>query len=324
MIAGATKSRRAGPGVPLARPIGLAHLSVLALSPPELVEVAATAGYDFVGVRVRAVTPAERPYPMSAGAPMLAETAARLRDTGVEVCDIEFLPLTATTTADDWLPVLESGAALGASVLTVAGADVDRARLHDTLTALTLDAADFGIRPALEPISYQPVSTVAEAAELAQGTGSTILLDPLHLQRGGSPLTDVAGLVPDLVPVLQLCDARLLALEGPGGNEGDSAAARGAGNRGAAEERVAALQREARQERLPLGSGELPLAELISACPPGVPVSLEIPNALLQQRTSPLEWARSNLEAARSLLTEDSFRAAVEATGERPRNRVER
>ena len=43
-------------------PIGIAHLTLLRLAPPELVTVAAEAGYDFVGIRVKAVTDGERQY----------------------------------------------------------------------------------------------------------------------------------------------------------------------------------------------------------------------------------------------------------------------
>jgi hypothetical protein len=44
------------------REIGIAHLTLLGLTPPELVSTAAEAGYDFVGVRVVAATKGETPY----------------------------------------------------------------------------------------------------------------------------------------------------------------------------------------------------------------------------------------------------------------------
>lgn len=289
----ATRSTREGETPPAKRPIGLAHLTLLTLSPPELVDVAAAAGYDFVGIRLRAVTEGERPFPMHPGSPMLAETTGRLADTGIEVRDVEFLPLTAETGPADWLPVLECGAQLGASVFSVAGADADRERLRDTLAALTLAAAEFGIRPALEPISYHPVSTVTVAAELASGTGAAVLLDPLHLQRGGSTAAEVAALPADLIPVLQLCDAPLRAPQGPG-------------------DRIVGLQREARESRLPIGRGELPLAQLIAACPPGAPVSIEVPHSAIQSGLSALEWAELNLRAVRSLLAQTDTTQATE------------
>ncbi|MBQ9916167.1 MAG: TIM barrel protein [Microbacterium sp.] len=264
------------------RSLGVAHLTLLSLTPPELVTTAAAAGFDFVGLRVRAVTATERAFPMHAGSPMLRETIARMDDTGVIVRDIEFLPITPTTTRSDWLAALESGAALGATALTVTGADPDRSRLLDTLTQLTADAAGYGIRPVLEPISYQPVSRVADAAAVARAARAAIMLDPLHVHRGGSTLDEIRALEPDLVPVVQLCDAPLEAPTGP--------------------DRVAALQREARVQRLLVGEGALPLAELLDATPAGTPVSVEIPHAELQARWSPLEYATLAARSARALI----------------------
>jgi sugar phosphate isomerase/epimerase len=104
-------------------PIGIAHLTLLRLTPPELVTVAAEAGYDFVGIRVKAVTAGERRYAMEPGSPLSQETVARLRGTGLEVRDIEFLPLGPDTGRDDWMPALEAGAALGARTFSVVGVD---------------------------------------------------------------------------------------------------------------------------------------------------------------------------------------------------------
>ena len=110
-------------------PIGIAHLTLLALAPPELVTTAAEAGYDFVGIRVKAVTAGEHQYPMAPGSPMSRETLLRLSDTGLTVRDVEFLQLRPDTDRDDWMPALEAGAALGASTFSVVGVDPDRARL---------------------------------------------------------------------------------------------------------------------------------------------------------------------------------------------------
>lgn len=277
------------------RPLGLAHLTLLTATPPELIEIAAASGYDFVGIRVRPVTTGERAFSMSPGSPMLLESVARAKDLGISVHDIEFLPLTAETTADDWLPVLESGAELGARVLTVAGADADMGRLLDTLAELTADSAEFGIRPALEPISYQHVSRVTVAADLARRTGAAVLLDPLHLQRGGSSMADVAAIEDGLVPILQLCDAPLDPPATPG-------------------DRVAGLQQEARAARLPIGAGRLPLSELLSAFPRHVAVSVEIPNAHLQSTMSPFVLARLHAREARALMARTDTPSHLAAT----------
>lgn len=270
-------------------PIGIAHLTLLRLSPPELVATAAAAGYDFVGVRVKAVTAGEHQYPMEPGSPMSKETLRRLADTGLEVRDVEFLTLGPETGPADWKPALDAGAALGARTLSVVGVDPDRSRLTDTLAALTADARAVGILPTLEPISYQPVSTVREAGELAAAAGAAVLLDALHLRRGGSSLEDVRALDPALVPCLQLCDGPLeapthldLPAELPLGMKADGSV----------------LQVEARVQRGIIGSGELPLAELVAAAPAGTPLSVEVPHLGLAD----LDLARRNLDAVRELV----------------------
>jgi sugar phosphate isomerase/epimerase len=274
-------------------PIGIAHLTLLRLTPPELVAVAAETGYDFVGIRVKAVTAGERRYAMEPGSPLSRETVARLRDTGLEVRDIEFLPLGPDTGRDDWMPALEAGAALGARTFSVVGVDEDRGRLTDTLARLVADGAPYGIHPTLEPISYQPVSRVAEAAGIARAAGSAVLLDSLHIQRGGSPMDEVRALEPDLVPLVQLCDGPLVlppVLDLPPGTPAEGTA----------------RHVESRVQREVVGEGEFPLAELLGAVTAGTPLSVEVPHARLQARLSPREFAAHNLRAVQALLAKEN------------------
>jgi sugar phosphate isomerase/epimerase len=275
-------------------PIGIAHLTLLALTPPELVTTVAEAGYDFVGIRVKAVTDGEHQYPMQPGSPMSRETLRRLDETGLVVRDVEFLSLGPATGPGYWRPALEAGAALGARTVSVVGVDPDRGRLTDTLARLTADAAGYGIRPTLEPISYQPVSRVADAAAIARAAGAAVLLDALHIHRGGSSLDDVRALEPDLVPIIQLCDgprtapaALALPAELPLGMPADGSV----------------LQVEARVQRQVVGDGEFPLAELLAAAPPDTPISVEVPHATLQARLSARDFAAHNRRAVQALVS---------------------
>ena len=76
----------------MTRPLSLAHLTVLDTTPPELVSVAAAAGFRSIGIRLTA-TPSVGvpPYDCMGDGPMLRETLTRLEDTGVSVLDTEFL-----------------------------------------------------------------------------------------------------------------------------------------------------------------------------------------------------------------------------------------
>lgn len=275
--------------------IGIAHLSLLQLEPDELVDIAAQSGFDFVGIRVRGATPTEQIPDQSPGSRMSRSTIARLKDTGVRVRDIEFLSLDGHTGREAWLPMLEAGAALGASTLNLAGQDPESSRLADTLAELVSDAAVYGIVPALEPISYNAVSTVGQASELASAAGAHVMLDPLHLQRGGSTPDDVTQLDPSLIPVLQLCDG---PLEVPNSIEITEPLPRGMTADG--EPRKV----ESRAYRLPPGDGEFPLADLLRSVSVGIPLSLEVPNAPLTAELGVLNYAKQLKHSAERLLSE--------------------
>jgi sugar phosphate isomerase/epimerase len=119
---------------------------------------------------------------------------------------------------------------------------------------------------------------VLAAAHPAAG----VLVDPLHLRRSGGSPADVAPLVadhPSRYPYAQLCDG---PLTGPEGGR-------------------PALYAEAVENRLAAGDGELPLAEMLAALPPGVPLSVETPVAALAQRP-PGDRAVAAMSATRRLL----------------------
>lgn len=255
------------------RPLGLAQLSLVNTAPPELVGVAAQAGFDFIGVRVRPVTPTERHYNLQPGSPMLRETLSRMQDTGITVRDIEFLLLDGSDQREAWLRMMDAGQALGASSLTVAGADSDSSRLVHTLARMTEDGRGFGITPTLEAISYQPVATIAQAADIARQAGCSIVVDTLHFNRfnGDGVSNQWAELHAnaDLVPLLQLCD-------------------------GPAERPVTreALVAESRSEREVPGAGAFGLADVVAALPDGLPVSAETPSDRRVAELGELGWAR--------------------------------
>lgn len=260
------------------RKLGLAQLSLLDTAPPELVDIAAQAGLDFVGVRVRPVTPRERPYDMQPGSPLLAETLARMNDTGIGVVDIEFLLLDGSTDRDAWMPMFEGGAALGAEYLTVAASDPDNGRLTATLAQMVQDGQDYGIIPTLEPISYQQVRSLHAANHIAEQTGCRVLLDALHYARFGGTLDEVRSMA-ERIPMLQLCDGPVMA---PPDREG--------------------LVTESRSDRRVPGRGDFPLVELVRAVDPLLPVSVEVAADRLKAELGASEFARQLKTAADDVL----------------------
>lgn len=93
----------------------LAHLSLLALPPPELIAVAAGAGYGAVGLRLLPSVPDGVAYPLMDDPALLRETLARSNATGVAVFDLEVVRLNAEFNVASHLAFFEAGARLGAA-----------------------------------------------------------------------------------------------------------------------------------------------------------------------------------------------------------------
>ncbi|MFO6217018.1 sugar phosphate isomerase/epimerase, partial [Pseudomonas aeruginosa] len=111
------------------RILSLAALTVLELSPPDMVEAAARAGYSHVGLRLVPATVEEHHYPLLADAGLRRRTLARLRDSGVRTLDVEILRLRPDTRVGEFAAVLEVGAEFGARYVLVADAGLRRRTL---------------------------------------------------------------------------------------------------------------------------------------------------------------------------------------------------
>ena len=265
------------------RIFSLASLTVLELSPPQMVEVAAQAGYSHVGLRLVPATPQEHHFPLVADADLRRQTLARLRDTGVRVLDVEILRLKPQTRIKDFEGVLAVGAEFAASELLVAGNDPDEARMTDNFAALCDLAAQYGLHPHLEFMPWTDARNLEQAVRVVENAGRSngcVLVDAFHFDRSGSRLEDLAKVAPARLRYAQLCD-----VAGP--RPGD----------------MQEILRQARNERRFPGEGDCDLAGLLKCLPENLPLSLEIPTVqLLEQGVSALQRAQMALDRTRELL----------------------
>jgi sugar phosphate isomerase/epimerase len=268
------------------RAIGLEHLTLLHMPPPELVTVAAAAGFDTVGLRVAPVTPNEDTWPVYPGSPMLAETRRRCTDTGVSVHSVEAIALGPGSVLAGQERVIETAAVLGARYLNVICDDPDTGRFTELLAELVATAREAGVRPVIEFTAYRPISRLADAIAVAVQTGGGILLDTLHIQRCGASVADIAAVDRGLLTYLQVCDA---PLQQPHGLRGQHEAAD--------DDRVL----EARTMRLMPGEGQLPLKALLACLPADMLVSVEAPSEAALAAVSPGDYAARARHAVRLL-----------------------
>lgn len=257
------------------RDVGLEHLTLLDLAPPEFVIVAAEAGFSMVGLRVSPVTDAERAWPMRPGSPMLAETVGRCAHTGVAVLGVEAIH--PGPRAADAEPVFETAAALGARYATVLCDHPDVDQFADRFAALTELARRYRVRPVVEFMAFRSLNTLEAAlAVVRRSGGGGLLLDTLHIQRCGVTAADLVSIDPGVLSYLQVCD-------GPSRSAADAVM-------------------EARTQRQLPGAGELPLSSIIGALPDTLPLSVEAPNPA--GREDPAGFARCARHSVASLLGE--------------------
>ncbi len=260
----------------------LAHLTLLDLPPSQLIAVAALAGYQQIGIRLLPASPGGASYPLMHDAGALADTLARMRDTGVGVFDLEIVRLGAAFRASELEPFFEVGAQLGAKAMLVAGDDPDEGRLTASFAALCEASAPFGLSADLEFMPWTKVPDARTALRIVTGAAQAnggVLVDALHYARSSTSLADVAAIPRHRMHYIQICDA---PAEVPVTTEG--------------------LIHTARCERLLPGEGGIDLARLFKTLPKDLPISVEIPNDKRAPELGAQEWARQALVASRTML----------------------
>jgi sugar phosphate isomerase/epimerase len=259
------------------RALSLSALTALELSPPQMVECAAQAGYDFVGLRLLPATDHEVRHDIIGATPLLRETKARLRDTGIKVLDVEILRLKPDTDVRAYRPMLDTAAELGARYVLVAGNDPDEARTVDRLAQLCDLAAPLGLSPSLEPMPWTDVKDIAQGARIVKAAArrnTGLIVDPIHFDRAGSSIDELSALPREYFGYVQFCDA-------PAERPAD----------------LDTLLFQARCERRIPGEGGIDLAGILRALPDHLPLSVEVPTQQWARTAPALERARKLREA---------------------------
>jgi sugar phosphate isomerase/epimerase len=268
----------------------LGHLTVLQLTPPEVVDVAARAGYRYVSLRLTRVTPDEPLYDLAHDRQLMKETKARLHATGLKVLDIELFRMDPTLEPESFIPVLEATAELGARLIIAQLPDPDRARATDRFARLCDLAKPLGIFVNLEFPHWTDTGNLAAAVKVVRAVGKDnagILVDMLHFARSNSSLEELGKLPREWFRFAHVCDA---PKEVPSTMEG--------------------IIRTARAERLFPGEGGIDVRGILACLPPNIPYSLEIPRVTLTKAIGPEEVARLALRVTRSHLEEELLMAA--------------
>lgn len=268
----------------MTRPISLAALTVLELTPPEMVTCAAAAGFSHVGIRLLPATPSEPRYDIVGDTPLLRELERRLADTGIRVLDVEIFRIKPETRAGDYEAAIATAARLGASELLVAGNDPEESRLIDGFAAFCDLAGSYGLGADLEFMPWTDAKDLTQAARIVERAGrgnAGLLIDAFHFSRSQSRIEDIAIVPPSRLRFMQICDVPA-----------------------AIPPTMDAILAEARGERLFPGEGSIDLVGLLRAVPRDIPLSVEVPTRTLARSIGATERARRALAATRRVLAQ--------------------
>lgn len=236
-------------------PISFASGIVPEFGPVDTIEAAAAGGFDMVGLWVE---------PADWTAQTTRQARAALAATGLPLLDVEVIWLKPDSRDDDHRKVIDVGAELGARNVLCVSSDPDHGRNAARLAMLCEHAAPARIRVALEFGVFTEVKSLARALSILDAVdhpARALLLDPIHLDRSGATLSQVAAIDPALLPYAQFCDA---PAERPDPED------------------FAAVIEDAIDLRQQCGEGALPLAALYQALPAGIPLSIELRSRALR------------------------------------------
>jgi sugar phosphate isomerase/epimerase len=266
----------------MTHPLSLHHVTVMDVSPAELVVIAAELGCKHVCLFTHVAPEAQQLFPCRWDSATIKEVTQRFSDTGISAHSLEYFDVYPEFDLDIYRKGLEIGAQLGAHCATTHVKASDTQHAADNFARFCDIAGEFGISPAIEFTPLAGPATIGAARDIverANRTNGGIALDTLHLFRSGGTIGDVAKLSPRLIKSVQISD-------GPLRLKKDSD-----------------YVQEAVFERQIPGDGEFPLRELVKLIPPGMVIDVEVPLQSFRSRgVSALERARLAVDGARRVL----------------------
>ncbi|MER2191184.1 MAG: TIM barrel protein [Solibacillus sp.] len=258
----------------------ISHLTLLKLSPPELVRVADVAGYDYVSLRTICMKLGNEPDYSLADNPMLYnETKEALEKSHVQFLDIELAKIYDDMDLAHYEREMEVAASLGAKHVISSIWTDNKAFATEQFAQLCEMAAQYHLTVELEAVPISTVKTIAEVRSILEKVNAPnqgMLVDVHHFHRSRESLETLQKLPREWIHFIHFCDAQL---EIPTTEE--------------------EMRRILREERLYIGEGGIDVRSIVDALP-NVPLSLEIPHLERSNKVSAEQYALTCLQSAKS------------------------
>lgn len=271
----------------------LAHLTLIKCSAPELVYLAARAGYDAVSPRFIPMNVAGEfaCWPEDTG--IVSATKTALKTTGIKVLDMELARITDECDPRSFTPAIELGGELGAKRLIMSAwtsSSDDRNFLVDCYAETCEIAAPYGMSVDLEFPSFSRLRTLDEALDIVRAAdqdNSGILIDTLYMHLSRVDIAELSHVPSQYLNFLHISDALP----------------------GIADTREGMIQL-ARDARLYPGEGCIDFKRIIERLPI-VDYSIELPNKARTQELGFEEHARRCLQHAKRIFGDVSSQRRI-------------
>lgn len=263
--------------------IGLDHLTLAGVSPPDLISAAAQAGARNVSLHLRNnVNPMNLPaFSLLEDAALRRETARRAADLGVAISLAEGFVVLPGQSVEQHRRGFDILGELGCTRVNSLSLDTSWERTKDEMAALGVIAAEYGVTVNIESFRRSIIASLARAKELLDHAGLPnirLMVDTMHVTRSGEA-DSFLRIDPGLFGYVQISD-------GPFAEPDDEA-----------------YQKESLYNRQIPGEGEMPLVAMMRHVPADVIVSAEVPQTRRRQAgESDVEIARSVVAGIRKVL----------------------
>jgi sugar phosphate isomerase/epimerase len=248
--------------------------------PLDTIRAAAAGGFDAVGLWVE---------PANWTDATTRDCRAVLADSGLELLDVEVIWLKPDSDMAEHKACIDIGAELGAKNVLCVASDPDMGANAARLAELCHHAEGPGMRVALEFGIFTEVKNLKMARAIIDAVShplAAILIDPIHVDRSGTSIVEIAALPEALLPYAQFCDA---PAKRPDPNYFDD------------------VITDAIDLREQCGAGGLDLVSIYNALPDNIPLSIELRSkALRDGYPDPCERAKAVAAATRAWLAENA------------------
>lgn len=190
----------------------LAHLTLINCSPPELVYIAARAGYDAVSPRFIPMNVAGEFEESPIDKAQVQATKTALQTTGLKVLDVELARVTEDCDPRRFERAIELGGELGAKRLIMSAwtkSRTDRNFLIDVYGETCDIAAPYGLSVDLEFPSFSRLRTLDETLDIVRAAdrpNGGILVDTLYLHLSRVDIGELAHVPSEFLHFLHISD----------------------------------------------------------------------------------------------------------------------